>query len=359
MIGRWEKLFMIVISLWGILRCIIARPRVMVFGNDRIGMHSHEPRLSKIYHWLESHQVPYAHMVHAAPRAHVVQHWLRRHGPIVYLEGLEAAGISLAWFFHVVGARHLWGIDDFRYWPRVIASARQASLRSVLFQHGRFNRHMTYLSLPNHMPLPDHYIVWNEYWRTKLLQLSAPFAAHPAVVVVGGKPSWDAMPPHRSVPALYGPLHIVVVHEPAAQAADVQFFLDSLLSLQDISVSYKVRGDQPIQDQLVALGLEKYSSRGMSVVSDVPPDAQLVLGSYSTLLYEAVAQGLPVGVVTMKSMEADDLVTDGLAVSIDPHASDLSRQLVMAADVPAKELARRAQHLAVTADLGDTLSRML
>lgn len=357
--GRLEKLFMILASLWGSVRLVLSRPRVVVFGTDMIGTYSYEPRLAKVYGWLESRRVSYANLVHATAGANVVRHWFQRRQPVVYLEGFGSSAVLLAWLFRLCGVRQVWAIDDYRNWRTVVAAARRAGIRSVLFQHGRFTRHQAYLAFPGvapeQVPLPDRYIVWNEYWRAKLLKFSPSFAAHPDVLMVGGKTSAGKSYVRRPVSTTAGPLAVTLVHEPAAVPGDISQLLDALMALDSVSLSYKIRADQPAAGQLGSLGLEGYPAKGITVTEDISETTQLVLGSYSTLLYETVAQGLPVGVVKMTSTQAEDLVEDGLAAFIDPRAGDLRTQLKNAAQVLPEELARRADRLAVKVDIEKTL----
>lgn len=355
----WEKLFVVFASAWGILRILVARPRVIVFGTDMIGAHPYEPRMARIYAWLDSRHITYAHLTHVTSHGRVVRHWFQRRRPIVYLEGLERIGVSLSWLFRASGVRRIWGIDDYRHWRTVTAAAHQASIPCALFQHGRFTRHQSYLTFegipPAHIPLPDAYIVWNEYWRDKLMSISPLFRQHPDVVRVGGKPSAETVMSlgHRGASGEI--LRVTVVHEPAAPSGEVRAFMQRLLAMNDVAVTYKIRADQPEAAQLRHAGLADIAQSDRFHVTASLTAADVVLGSYSTLLYEMVQAGVPVGVVKMSSLQAEDLVGDGLAAFVDPRADDLRQELARAAQVPQDELERRAARLRITVPIEETL----
>jgi hypothetical protein len=362
--GRWEKVFMLCVSAWGVVRIFIQRPRVVMFGNDTIGRHQYDLRMVRIYEWLAVKRIPYSHLVHAAPHGRVVRHWLQRRGPTVYLESIMALSPAvLSWLFSVSRTRQVWGIDDYRYWPAIVSAARSAGCTSVLFQHGRFTRHQAGIAFPEDgsasAVLPDSYMVWNAYWRKRLLALSPPCAAHPERVHIGGKASRDAVPVHRDHTASGGLLRVMLVHEPAAPSKEVRAFIERLSRLDGVALIYKVRKDQDGVAQLRQHGLtDQVHAPRWQVTSELVP-ADVALASYSTLLYEMVQAGIPAGVIAFSSMQADDLVAEGLAAPIDPSASDLLEELIRAAHIPSGELERRAEVLEVPISIEHTLDSLI
>lgn len=361
--GRLEKLFVAISSAWGMFHILIMRPRVIVFSNDVLGSYRYEPRMARVFEWLEAKRIPYANLIHVTPHGRVIRHWLRRHKPVVYLEGIEyLAAWALPWLLRRCGARQLWAIDDFRHWPRVTSAARKAGVRSVLFQHGRFTVHQPLLRLegtsPESLSLPDVYIVWNEFWRQRLLAVSPPFAAHPELIRVGGKASAAVSSESRN--GSFGePFSVLLLHEPASPASEVSRYAAAFLEIPGCRLFYKVRPDRASVEQLGGFpDAVIYHSR-FSDVKDVPDDVSLVAGAYSTLLYESVERGFPVGVLKMSSTQAEDLVQEGLASMIDISAGDLLGQVRSAAAVPHDELARRADRLRVAVDIEMTLANLL
>jgi len=361
MMPRLEKAFFVLSSLWGVLRILLLRPSVIVFGNDRIGAHRYEPRMAKVYEWLESQNIPYANLIHSTPHGHVIGNWFRRMRPVVYLEGWEYWGRTLlSWLLQKSGAQHLWGIDDFRHWQTVIVAARDAGLQSTFFQHGRFTKHQQYLSFPNKergdIQLPDRYVVWNDFWRERLFALSPPFTDHPKIVIAGGKPSQNVADDDAGLSR--APFTVLVIHEPAASVSDVLQYLEVFLSIPQLQLKYKVRRDRSVEEQITRLPLEMRSHDRFEAVEDIPDSTSLVVGSFSTLLYESIAHGLPVGVLRMSSTQAEDLVEEGLATMIDIGGTDMEHQIKTAQNISPVELASRAEKMRVTADIRETLHRL-
>lgn len=351
-----EKVFMVIASMWGLFRIVAIRPQILVYGNDMLGDQMYEPRMAGVYEWLVKNKVPFAHIVHATPTGRVVRNWWRRHEPVVYLGALPSS-LYVA-LMRVVRFRAVLAIDDYRFWPHVVDMARSAGAQSFLFQHGRFTRHQEYLKMA-HAQLPTKYIVWNEYWKRKILALSPLFSKHQDAVLVGGKPSGSQGSPQRLVREQDGRLRVMVIHEPDMKRADVHHVIQALAIREEIRLFYKIRKDQSAEQQIAHHGLKSFlDTNSISVTTDVSP-CDLVLGSYSTLLYEMVAMGIPVGVLQVGSTQADDLVEDGLATPVDPSSSAFMAQVQVAANVSDADLAMKSQVLAVSADIRRTLGDLL
>jgi hypothetical protein len=357
--ARLEKFFIFAVSFLGIVQTFFLRPRVIMYGNDRVSALPYEPRMAKVYQWLESCRIPYVHLIHTVPHGHVMRHWWQRRQPVVYLEALEFFSGVLRLFISSSGARQLWGIDDFRHWPRIVSAARKAGIQSVLFQHGRFNQYKIDVQFPGPLylgELPDLYITWNSYWHDKLLSLSSAFAHYPERIRIGGKPSEDQKIDYRHTRE--DSLRVMLVHEPVAVSGEIQAIVDQLTLIPDIKRIYKVRKDQSNDTQIDHHGLRSHLSNGWTVVNDIP-EVDLILGSYSTLLYEMIQAQIPIGVLKISSTQADDLIEAGLASEIIPNRNDLGEQLKKASTVTSAELERRANVFATNHKIEDTLKALI
>ena len=360
--GRLEKVFMIVASVWGTLRILIARPRIIIFGTNAMTNRPYDPRMAKIYTWLDEYHISYAHLIRAMPGSNAISHWFRRRNPIIYFGTLPFLGR----IFQASGAQQLWGIDDYRQWPLLVAVAHRAGLKTVIFQHGRFTRHQAGLAFPVQISpsliLPDVYIVWNEYWRDTLLSLSVPFAQHADRVWVGGKAS-------QSITYSFTPHHhdqiitILWPYEPRAHAAEVNTYLKRLLNEPNIRVLYKIRKELSRSAQLERITPLLREHQRFEVIDAVTPEVlgriDMVLGSYSTMLYELGEAGIPIGVMQMSTTQAASLIEDGTAQMIDhadPHMIDIVRRWAQVSDEQRWEQHRR---MATTVDLRNTLSRLI
>jgi len=351
---------MVFATIWGIFRILFLRPRVIVSGNDMTGPLKYEPRMARVYEWLRDKRISYINLIHAAPHGNVVRRWFRREEPVIYLEVLEYLG-TLSWFFRVSGASYLWAIDDYRHWPRVILAAQRAKLRTTLFQHGRFNKHQFQENFFGYsldsIPVPDCYVVWNKFWQRRLLDLSNVFLRNPEAVRVGGRPSQGGTT-GSPLKVKNSPPAVLFIHEEIASPGQVASYLDAMLSKARIKVFYKIRPDLPINQQTSRIPQEILIHERFEIVTDIPNDISLAVGSYSTLLYELIERGMPIGVLRMDSTQADDLVEEGLAVFLDPKETDIGEQIRRAAEVSGDELKRRVSLLRVTVRIEDTLAQL-
>jgi hypothetical protein len=356
--SRMEKCFVLIASLYGILRAAYVRPLVVVYTNDMLGSYSWDPRMAGVYQWLEQHHIPFINLVHAVPHGQVMRYWWRRTSPVVYREGLMMFGNGwLSRFLRICRARFLFAIDDYRYWPQIVSAAAHNDMMTVLFQHGRFTRHQRYLALSADAPIvvPDIYVVWNEYWKSKLIAASPFFAIHAGCIRIGGRPGIVGTTPECVPSVIRERMTIMLVHESAAPREEMRMLVRALSTLPNTIIFYKVRGDQPAESQLAFLGDCAAKVEARNEVTE----CSVALGSYSTLLYELIERGIPVGILRIQSAQADDLVESGLASFVDPNAIDLFGELQRAAAVHPEELHRRAEVLAVHDTLSDTLNTFI
>ena len=190
-----------------------------------------------------------------------------------------------------------------------------------------------------------------------MFQTNHVFNEHKERIQIGGKPSDEFIMPKLEHSA--GRPRIMLLYESEAPSNEVREFIDRLSLMQDIDRVFKIRSNLPIADQLLHVGLDDVSKAKRWTIAQELVGADLVLGSYSTMLYELVQTGVAVGVLKMSSMEAEDLVEDGLAAYINPVSSNLEKELIFASQVSDIELQYRAERLQIKVNIEDTLQSLL
>jgi hypothetical protein len=396
--ARFARVFLVLATVWGFVRLFFSRPRIIFYGTDMMTARlPYDPRMAGVYRWLDDSHISYGNLIHATSDPQVIRRWYRRSSPLMYYEGLEslasvlmflrvlprtfhfplvqdemavwciqrannaAAVISLlTWMVRRIKPEQIWSIDDSRYWLPITVAAHRAGLPIVLFQHGRFTRDLAYLGypgiLPDLIPIPDSYIVWNEFWKEQLTAISPVFTQHPDAVSIGGHPG---SPPSLGA-VRSGGTTVVFLHEPHSLREDVHAMLTALTASGHFRVMYKIRQDRSPEDQLAMFGLEPLVAAGKITVSDkMPEQVGLVVGFASTLLFEVIQMGVPVAVCRMRSLYAEDLILAGLAAVLDLSAGDFDSQIISAMTVDATELDRRAQRLHVSADIRQTCEHLI
>lgn len=403
------------ISLFSCAWLVLRRPRNALYTVDiTVGDFKNDPRLHKVYEVLYKQRESFFEIIHGRMNGGLIRRFFSRRRPVIYLEGIDVlfgwlksfrllspvqfphipidaerfnasetplvayliqtykqkAQLSvyrilfLERVFRMVGTVRVLSIDDIRNFHEVIAAARGAHIPSLVFQHGRFNRHLVgwrYVGIDARLcVMPDRYVVWNQFWREQLMSLSPLFALHAERILIGGSP-------HKThyVPMLGttngAELHILIPFEPQADRKEVSSYILALLQDPAAHIYFKVRPDASAEDQLRGLSDAITQHPRFACVQQLTPATlatiNVVLGSYSTFLYEMVEAQKPVGVLQMQSTQAQDLVEAELAQLV--SVSDIVPTVRALAELPQDVLARRSSVLRSVDDLHSTLPQIL
>jgi hypothetical protein len=260
------------------------------------------------------------------------------------------------------GARRAIVLDDNRHNHELVAACRSLGLRILGFQHGVFNRFHTGTMAYGFEGARSHafdlYGVWGPLFRERLLAgsrlydadrvavsgpLRAPRASHASPRMEAGG---DSRP------------RLLLVSEPLARKDEVRRYLEALAETRRYELCVKLRpGEDPA-------GLRAYGIDPASVLILQTPtvyeafaQADLALGTYSTVLYEAALSLLPTVWLRTAIAYGRELAEEGLAEACQAPAS-IVEVIEQALRLAPEELQRRRDRIWSNAS-GDGASRLL
>lgn len=369
---------------------LIMRPRAFVYSVDNVSAPGAvDFRIERVYKELRSNRVRYLEVVHTVIGHQFLAGLWKRRRPAVYLEGLEWAwrffrrprAVSVGGLEHFTederrfaevlvakfvgvaplltfrtrflarlmrdsGAQVVLAIDDARNYHDVVMAARDAGIRSYAFQHAHVTPYhpgwLKGVAYCGEYPRSDYLVVWNDYWKSEMIALDAVWPAEN--LVVGGSPKKE------SARALsYAPDGVVLVPYETHAPRSVVSELIRALKDTGAQVVLKARPDVPEKEQRAAVGdmIAVYAGQPVSCV----------VGTYSTYLSDAVAAGIPVGVVRTPLKFAKHLIDNRLAEPM--SLSDMPAALKKLMALSPEERDRRRAILAASPRFNDTLRSIL
>lgn len=333
-----------VINLVGVAWLILSRREVLVFSVDKVSdrvTHS-DFRIAPLYAALHAERVPFVECFHTVLTKSTFWNLGQRMRAALYLEGIDAlwhaaravglvrdATMSIesaggtdderkfiehvirkyyalfpliafrTKFFELVlrfsAVRLMVGVDDARHYHALIEACRRRGVKSVVLQHGAGHYsqyHPGWLGSAvfggKRYMRADVLVVWSEYWTRMLAEIHSVYP--PSSIHVGGAPT---VATHSFAPKIEKRV-VLVPHETESNKVEVARYLVALASCPGAHLYFKVRSDLSQSSQCAEYGDMSWKNiHVVRLVSDIPrPD--VVVGVYSTFLYDMIAVGIPV-----------------------------------------------------------------
>ncbi len=406
----------ILISFFSFLIILIRRPRVLLYTVDIVaGNFKNDPRIEQVYKYFNVHKISYAELVHTRLSSSFIKNFFKRRRPVIYLEAIDylmplartcgyqdyfskisdqdlgqneipqnfktdlefiiktSANRSESSIFKIKVFSKLFAwlrpkvlvtIDDSRHFYEMLSVAKDLKIKTVSLQHARFNKHIpdwAYYGIPaSSCVVPDKYIVWNEYWKNRLIALSPVFAHFKDRIIVGGRPHADRRGLTIVNQTKDNVLTILIPHEVNGDRYAILDYVRSFLSCPSTRIFYLLRRDLSSDKQLRGIPKEIIENTGrFKVVYELTPEimaeVDLVAGTHSTFLYEIITTERPVAILkNTGTTQAGDLVEGGMANYLDLNAPDICHQLNRLASVNKDELVRRRKILEVKVPIFET-----
>ncbi len=353
------KFGLVVVSFFGILFLLVSRRKVLIYTIDRVSSSEgkHDFRMDGIYAHLKRNRIPYVELVHTSP-AGWFRNLLKRRRPAIFLQAFDAARILSAlatkpnetlatqdfegppkerafalvrYFFErariaefrvrclrrilrASGVRVLLTIDDTRHYNELLIACRLEKIPSIAFQHGHFTKyHVGWLKkweTAFERVVPDQFVVWSSYWKEELGKLGSYFPSDR--IKVGGKPYGDTSQ-HSQAKKDPSFLTVLIPYEKEADKEALAQFVLSCQALENVQIVFKIRPDMSRELQLKEYGLENNSRLIAGSNLTVLPHPDLVVGTYSTFLYEMVERAIPVAILKTEQDFGEGLLRNGLA----------------------------------------------
>ena len=229
-------------------------------------------------------------------------------------------------------------LDDSRHAHELVAACRSEGVYVVSYQHGVFNRYvvglMAYGFLDGKPHCANAYGLWSDYFRHRLLRDSRLYDASTTFVCgMLRSPGLDVEAKDRSSEG-----RVLVVSE-SQRTEEVVPFVAQLLEGKAHEVTLKLRPGEQVPTPwrpLLELGL----GTSKQSVYDAVRDCDVVLGTYSTVLYEAAFLLKPLVVVKTTAPFGDELVQESLA-ELASGPDGIEQAVTRAVALPISELERR------------------
>jgi len=364
-----------VISACAIIKLWLFKPKLLVYSIDKAnGVHGNDFRMGGIYDFMTKQSISYIELFHTILGRQLFKNILRRRRSGIYLEAIDAVfyltrpfikkttidvdeedlmrfqekersfvrNVALGYFQRAAlssfRARFLkrllsassikafWTIDDARNYAEILVVCKDLGIPAEAFQHGIYSSYFIgYLlcdDCQGRVIAPDHLWVTNDYWKGELKRLGC-VVSDDRVLVSGPQRKTDLAP----LPVDDGYIGVMFLYETETDKEVLRAYLLQMLDDKSVKVFFKVRRDRDTQSQLAEYGLDKGMRDKLTVMSETKLDyIDVVLGTYSTFLYEMVESGRPVAILKTRNTFGKDMITNGLADLID-DPRDTSRRL--------------------------------
>lgn len=400
------------VSLFGMLMTSIAwtvskiiQPKIIVFGIDRLSdtEHGSDFRIRGLHSFIRENKISFIECFHTVFNASFLKNAFLRGRFAFYLESLDArfalmrrlglapkrhdpalSGLEgftdeerkfvsyvvkkyigektlveyrvkmLSQFMKDSRAKAVWMIDDARYYHDVALAARSVGIPSYAFQHGHFTPyHVGWLKEPKtslEYPRPDTLVVWSDYWKKELLRLGGVFPD--SALTVGGYTehafSFTTEPAKN--------LTLLIPHETDSPKEEVGAHIHGILAVvPDAFIYIKLRPDHPREEQLAHYGDLSLNSRVRFIANtaELAVRPSVVLGVYSSFLYDMVRSGIPVGILETSMDYGKGMIENSLADVLPQNEPEAIFRIVA---TPVDVLERRVKNLDSEFVFSDTLS---
>ena len=210
-----------------------------------------------------------------------------------------------------------YGLDDINgYIFPLLYACRSKGMRTIGHQHGAYvKRHAGY-TMPGiareDFTWFDQIIVWGEYWKEKLLKVSALYTPEFFIIGANKFTKTYAVSPSSSE----SPKNVLVPYEFLTNTFKVGRYIQKLIDL-GYNVFFKPRPDEKLSDQLDAYCLPPAYRDRLTVVTNLDEATlgkiDVVAGTMTTLIYELLPYNKIVWIFETEYRHLEDLVEEGLA----------------------------------------------
>lgn len=364
--------FGILYSSISFLAAFIFRKNVLVFSPDKVsGKYKNDKRIEKIYDYLENNNISYLESFHTLFGRDFIKNIFTRFRPAFYSESFcflkskkiddldikyedyfnskeeidlaekvikeistEKENLELKInlykiIFKFLKIKKVLMIDDVRYFAPICIAAEMVGVKTYAFQHGHFTKyHVGWINKTNldsnkhKVPRPDKLVVWSDYWKKELISLNTYFKENELEVASQNEIEFKTQNKNNDS------LGILIPYETDAPKKEIKELILKLKECNSVKVFLKTRPDMSIEKQLKEYDLKEYED--VFVIEDlnkVFERINLVIGTYSTLLYDLIAYDIPISIFKTDSIDyGHGMVKNNLAdfVSLDNLCQSVS-----------------------------------
>ncbi len=223
----------------------------------------------------------------------------------------------LSTLFRLAGIRRVIGIDEHTSFAALICAARALGLETTGLQHGVFHKYSigwTTPGIPHESTAGyDRILVWGEFWRKLLAELSTTYRPEHLVPVGFIRPSTISLQ-RRSHPPADGPFTILLPYEFLANPEEIAAYIRAFHA-RGFKIHFKVRFDDTLDEQLRLLPRECLEL-APNLTQELIDSVHVCAGTSTTMMYELYYLGVPSWFIATKHDSNIHIVEHGLGAKV-------------------------------------------
>ncbi|MEK7194224.1 MAG: hypothetical protein AAB660_00855 [Patescibacteria group bacterium] len=371
--GFLVSLFFLFFSLCSLFFLSLTRKRVMIFSVDSLSSKfKSDYRMESLYSFLETKDIDFFEVFHTIPSKTTMFRLFKRSRLTMYLESIDFmffikqkivsffslpnkdndfvdllqlndfsdkeklfAAYCIGKYFKAVPislfrikmlkkiikflkVKTILTIDDTRHYNELLVAAKLCGVLTIAFQHGHYTGyHVGCLrqGIPDNPVSSTVLCVWSEYWKKELQRLNSFFPSS-SIFVTG--PTFDAVQIQKKslqtkINNKKDTVCVLIPYETDAPKNEARLFIHELLRYPNVKIIFKTRPNRDKQSQLDEYGIQDGRVEVVRSLSDVIADVDVVLGVYSTILYDMVALEKHVYIMDTGMDYGQGMIINGLA----------------------------------------------
>lgn len=392
--------FAFIVSVLSIFVAVIKRKKVFVYGIDKTNssVFSNDSRLDSVYENLKKRDISFLEIFHTTFDRTLVQNAFRRKRLAFYLKSIDFLYPALLFlgftksternienidfssfskdeidFAKSLVQRYLGTIDkvEFRvrvlqkiikvfrpkmillidntrdYWELVLAT-KLAGVSCYAFQHGHFTKyHVGWLgdsTFEGIIIKPDTLFVWSDFWKGELIRLKTYFTEDS--IKVGGFKNKILKNTQKNISLDDKNISVLIPFEVDSNKSEVKVYIDTLLACRDIKIFFKVRTDVDKKWQLDCYQIGENYHKNLIIISSIEKyleEIDVVVGTYSTFLYDMIAYEKPIAILKTESDFGEGLIINGFAEAVE--VDSLCNSIKKIAKTDSETLVKRKERL--------------
>lgn len=219
--------------------------------------------------------------------------------------------------FRLAGIRRIIGIDEHTSFAALICAARTLGIGTTGLQHGVFHKYSigwTTPGIPHESTAGyDRILVWGEFWRKLLAELSTTYRPEQLIPAGFIRPSTIGLK-RRSRPPANGTFTILLPYEFLANPEEIAAYVRAFHA-RGFKILFKVRFDDTLDEQLRMLD-RQCLELAPDLTQELIDSVHVCAATSTTMMYELYYLGVPSWFIETKHDSNIHMVDHGLAVKV-------------------------------------------
>jgi hypothetical protein len=222
-----------------------------------------------------------------------------------------------ATLFRLAAITRVIGIDEHTSFAALICAARSLGIETTGLQHGVFHKYSigwTTPGIPHESTAGyDRILVWGEFWRELLVELSTTYLPEHLRAAGFIRPSTVRLH-RRSRPPAAGPFTILLPYEFLANPEEIAAYVRAFHA-RGFKILFKVRFDDTLDEQLRLLPRDCLEL-APELTQELIDSVHVCAGTSTTMMYELYYLGIPAWFIETRHDSNIHMVDHGLAAKV-------------------------------------------